>query len=57
MTREIRIKTNDGKDILEEGFFMTNDKLLELLRDYIVDSRAGLVPSSELYLEEWLKTH
>jgi|WetSurSiteA1Bulk_404760.scaffolds.fasta_scaffold16775_8 hypothetical protein len=57
MTRETRITTNEDRDVIQEGYFLTEDKLLELLRDYIVDSRAGLVSSSEIYLEDWLKNN
>jgi len=57
MTKEVRIATSEGRDLTQEGYFLTETQLLDLLRDYIVDSRAGLVSSSEIYLEDWLKNN
>ena len=57
MIIESRLTGSGDDERYVSGYFLTKEQLLDLIRDHLVDSQANLVPSSQIYLEDWLKRH
>lgn len=57
MKLESKLVVTENGEIFVEGYFVTIDKLAELVRDFQVDCHDGFVSNDKSYIENWLKKH
>jgi len=51
----VRIETHDDREYFAEGYFITTDQLVRLVKDIQADSRDGLVDNQRDYIRRWLR--
>jgi hypothetical protein len=47
----------NGKNQIEEGYFLSIEDLGKLVRDFQADCFDGFVSNDHSYIEHWLKKH
>ena len=56
MTEETQLrKQKDGSYQYREGYFMSMENLLQLVRDFQADCFDGFVSNDRAYIEKWIK--
>jgi len=55
--QETKLINTEGDEKHATGYFLTQENLEKLVRDFSVDCYDGFVSHDGAYIEQWMKTH